>query len=295
MAGSMSFAPPTALGYFTALVAQDDSLSLLEAAASLAQDAYPRFDPQAVPSQLDAMGAALLGRVPQDAVPMQRLRLLNHFFYRVLGFQANVNDYHDPRNSYLCDVLSRRRGIPVTLGLLYLELAAQIGLDGDGVSFPGHFLVRLKLPQGEVVIDPFNGRSLSRSDLEERLQPWREVHGAGDVDDAGLARWLQPATPRQVVARMLSNLARIHQARGDDLALLAVRERLVTLLPGDTRQRRDRGLVRARVGDFEQAREDLQVYLAGHPDAPDAAAVAQQLRAWRDPGPGPRRGPRCAS
>jgi hypothetical protein len=110
---------------------------------------------------------------PADAPPLQRLRLLNRYFFQELGFAGNVNDYYDPRNSYLPDVLRTRRGIPITLALLYVELATQAGLQAAGVSFPGHFLVKLRMPRGEVVIDPFSGQSLSREDLDERLMPYR--------------------------------------------------------------------------------------------------------------------------
>ena len=282
----MQFKAPTALEYFASLVAHDAALALLEAAASLAQDAYPAADPQTVLSEVDALAATLGRRLPADAAPMQRLRLLNHYFFEELRFEGNVNDYDDPRNSYLCDVLARRRGIPVSLGVLYIELASQAGLAVEGVAAPGHFLVRLHLPQGEVVIDPFTGRSLSLPELEERMQFWRVAPDGSTADDAALAQFLRPATPREVITRMLRNLVRIHEQRGDDLALLAVRDRLVTLLPDDWRERRDRGLVRGRVGQIERARADLEAYLAHAPQAQDAADVARQLLAWRDAPPG---------
>ena len=110
-------------------------------------------------------------------MPLQRLRLLNRYFFQDLGFAGNVNHYHDPRNSYLHEVLRSRRGIPITLAVLYIELAQQIGLHAQGRLFPGHFLVKLRLrqgrQQGEVLIDPFTGRSLSRDELAEMLQPHR--------------------------------------------------------------------------------------------------------------------------
>lgn len=291
MAESMWFEPPTALEYFASLVAEDASLPVLEAAASLAQDAYAVFDPQSVPAQVDALAATLRRRLPPDAAPVQRLRVLNRYFFGELGFQGNVNDFHDPRNSYLCDVLERRLGIPITLALIYVELATQAGLVAEGVSFPDHFLVCLRLPQGEAVIDPFSGRSLSQPELEERLQPWAIAQTGRAAAGQALARWLRPATPRQIVARMLRNLARIHQTRGDDRALLAVRERMVALLPDDGVQRRDRGLARGRLGQLALACDDLADYLARHADAPDARAMAAQWRAWG----GADDGPRCAS
>ena len=109
MPGPLQFAIPSALDYFTTLVAEDESLSLVEAAASIAQDAHPQLDVQSVLAEIDALGAKLCRRVPADAVPLQRLRLLNRYFFHELGFAGNVNDYYDPRNSYLHLVLSSRR------------------------------------------------------------------------------------------------------------------------------------------------------------------------------------------
>jgi regulator of sirC expression with transglutaminase-like and TPR domain len=110
-----------------ALVADDASLSLIEAAASIAQDEYPEVDTQTVLAEVDAMADKLKRRIPADAVPVQRLRWLNRYFFQELGFAGNVNNYYDPRNSYLHTVLSTRRGIPITLAVLYIELATQIG------------------------------------------------------------------------------------------------------------------------------------------------------------------------
>ena len=162
----MTFETPTALEFFATLVADDASLSVVEAAAAIGHDEFPQLDTQAVLADIDALAARLKRRFPVDAVPVQRLRWLNRFFFQDLGFAGNVNDYHDPHNSYLHRVLETRRGIPITLALIYMELATQIGLTARGISFPGHFLVKLRMNTGqqlgEVVIDPFTGQSLSR-------------------------------------------------------------------------------------------------------------------------------------
>ena len=147
---------------------------------------------------------------------MQRLRLLNRFFFQELGFAGNVNDYYDPRNSYLHCVLETRRGIPITLALLYVELASQIGLHARGVSFPGHFLVKLRMPQGEVVIDPFTGQSMSREALDALLVPYRRREGLERrLRRCRSALFLQAAPPREVIARMLRNLKEIHRSAED--------------------------------------------------------------------------------
>src|ERR1017187_3896079 len=166
MSGPLPLLPPTALDYFASLVADDETLPLLETAIAIAQHEYPSFDTQSTLTEIDALAARLKARIARDAMPMQRLRLLNRFFFQELGFAGNVNDYYDPRNSYVHTVLETRRGIPITLALIYIELATQSGLDAHGVSFPGHFLARLRMPQGDIVIDPFTGQSMSRDALD---------------------------------------------------------------------------------------------------------------------------------
>src|SRR5918912_637370 len=222
MAEPLQFEAPTALEYFSTLVADDASLSLIEAAASIAQDEFPDLDTQTVLAEVDAMADKLKRRIPADAVPVQRLRWLNRFFFQEMGFAGNVNNYYDPRNSYLHTVLATRRGIPITLAVLYIELATQIGLTARGVSFPGH--------------------SLSRDELDELLGPYKRSHGLLGEFDAPLGLFLQAAPPRDVLARMLRNLKEIHRSARDWPRLLAVQHRLVILLPHAWEERRDRGL-----------------------------------------------------
>jgi regulator of sirC expression with transglutaminase-like and TPR domain len=281
MAGSLNFAAPTAHEYFAALVADDASLSVLEAAIAVAQDDEPRLDPQTVLAQVDALADKLRRRIPADAAPLQRLRLLNTYFFHELGFAGNVNDYYDRRNSYVNHVLKTRRGIPITLAVIYIEVAQQIGLHAAGVSFPGHFLVKLHLPRGEVVIDPFSGHSLSREDLEERLAPFRLRNGLAADDAAPLGLYLQAAPGREIVGRLLRNLKEIHRSAGDRLRLAAVMERLVILLPRAWDERRDRALVLADLGRFDEAASDLALYLEHRDDADDAPRLRRQLAAWR--------------
>ena len=284
MASSLRFAAPTALEYFSTLVADDASLSLLEAATAIAQDDFPRLDTQSVLAEIDALADRLKRRMPADAVPVQRLRWLNRYFFQELGFAGNVNDYYDPRNSYLNAVLETRRGIPITLSLLYIELATQVGLTARGVSFPGHFLVKLRMPQGEVVIDPLNGQSLSREELDELLAPYRKRQGLEGDFEIPLGLFLQAASAREVLARMLRNLKEIHRSAEDWPRLLAVLERLVVLLPAEWEERRDRGLARAELGLVDGAVRDLAAYLQQAPQAEDRSAIAQRLQALSDAG-----------
>jgi regulator of sirC expression with transglutaminase-like and TPR domain len=288
MSEPLQFEAPTALEYFSTLVADDASLSLIEAAAAIAQDDYPDLDTQAVLADIDAMADRLKRRIPADAVPVQRLRWLNRYFFQELGFAGNVNDYYDPRNSYLHTVLSTRRGIPITLAVLYIELATQIGLTARGVSFPGHFLIKLRMhtgkQHGEVVIDPFTGHSLSREELDELLGPYKRSHGLMGDFDAPLGLFLQAAPARDVLARMLRNLKEIHRSAEDWPRLLGVLHRLVILLPTAWEERRDRGLVLADLGQFSLAVDDLSAYLRHRPDAEDHGAVTARLTELRDAG-----------
>ena len=277
----MLFEAPTALEYFATLVADDASLSLTEAAIAIAQDEFPRLDTQAVLAEIDTLAHRLKKRIPPDAVPVQRLRWLNRFFFQEMGFGGNLNDYYDPRNSYLHALLETRRGIPISLSVLYIELATQIGLTARGVSFPGHFLVKLRMqtgPQhGEVVIDPFTGHSLSREELDELIAPYKRNRGLLGEFDAPLGLFLQAAPARDVVARILRNLKEIHRTSEDWPRLLAVLQRLVILLPQAWEERRDRGLTYAELGFDEQAMQDLGAYLEHVAEAPDRAAIAERL------------------
>lgn len=281
----MHFAAPTALEYFATLVADDASLPLVEAALALAQDEHPELDTQDVLARIDTLAQRLRRRIPADAVPLQRLRWLNRFFFQELGFAGNVNHYHDPANSYLHRVLETRRGIPISLAVLYVELATQIGLTASGVSFPGHFLVKMRMARGEVVIDPFSGQSLSREELDERLAPYKRLRGLPADFETPLGLFLQAASARDVLVRMLRNLKQIHRGKGDAARLLAVQQRLVILLPHVWEEHRDRGFAHADLGHDEAAALDLSAYLENSPAASDRGVIEQRLLRLRSGGP----------
>lgn len=273
----IDFSAPTPLAYFRSLVQSDDHFPLLEAAASLAQDEYPELDVQQVLGDVDQLLARLKRRLPADAPALQRLRMLNQFFFQDLSFGSNINDYSDPDNSYLNVVLRTRRGIQISLAVLWLELAQGLGLHARGVCFPGHFMVKVNLPKGQVVIDPFTGQSLSREELSERLEPYKRRSGLTGEFEVPLGLYLQSAPPRDILARMLRNLKEIHRAQEDWPRMLAVLDRLVVLLPEAWDERRDRGLVHAELGHTQDALHDLQVYLGAEPSAHDQAALKVRL------------------
>jgi regulator of sirC expression with transglutaminase-like and TPR domain len=268
------------LDYFASLVQEDESIPLFEAALAIAQDVDPQLDLAATQAEVDQLAARLQRRLAPDASSVQKLRMLNHFFYRELGFAGNVNDYYDPDNSYLHRVISTRRGIPISLAVLYMELAQQIGLDVKGISFPGHFLMKLSIQSGDIVLDPFNGVSLSREELEERLEPYFEQHSyPGAIP---LSYYLHAAHPREILVRMLRNLKALFVEHMRWQRVLGVQQRLLILLPDEITERRDRGLAYANLECPQAALSDIEAYLEERPYAPDADVLRSKLPELRE-------------
>jgi len=268
------------LDYFASLVQQDDTIPLFEAALTIAQDSDPLLDLTAIQAELDTLGASLQQRLASDASHVQKLRLLNHYFYQELGFAGNVNDYYDPNNSYLHRVIHTRRGIPISLAIVYMELAQQIGLQVKGISFPGHFLMKLSVQSGDIIIDPFNGASLSREDLEERLEMYLDQNAS--TSEIPLVRYLQSAHPREILVRMLRNLKTLFVEHQLWQRVLGVQQRLVILLPDDITEKRDRGLIFANLDCPMAALQDFEAYLSERPYASDAELLREKLPDLRE-------------
>ena len=270
----------TPLTYFQSLVAVDQNFPLLEAAAAIAQDEEPGLDVQEVLATCDALLVRLKRRLKPDAEPLQKLTVLNQFFYNELGFGCNANNFYAPENSYLNEVFRTRRGIPISIAVIWLELAQALDLQADGVSFPGHFLVKVTLPEGLVVMDPLTGDSLGLDRLTERLAPYRqgfEVAEDGEESDTPLGLYLQPARPRDILTRMLRNLKEIFSSQSDWQRLKCVLDRLIVLNPDAIDERRDRGLALLSLGLNAEARDDLQAYVSHATDAKDLDFIRLQL------------------
>jgi regulator of sirC expression with transglutaminase-like and TPR domain len=279
---SLNLSPPTPLSYFASLVQSDDQFPLLEAAASLAQDEEPTLDVQQVLDDVARLVKRVKARMPEAADDLTRLANLTQVFYKDLGFGMNANDYYAPENSYIFDVLRTRRGIPISLAVIWLELAQALDLQAQGISFPGHFLVKVALEGGLVVLDPLTGESLGLDSLSERLSPYRapeDQFAAPDLDEGEtpLGLYLQACPPRDMLARMLRNLKEIFRAQEDWPRMLQVLDRLVILLPEVWSERRDRGLVHAELGHVHEALQDLRQYLEAVPAAPDTAALRNRV------------------
>ena len=272
MAGPL---PLSNLPRFARLVGRRDAtLDLAEAALLIAQDAYPRLDVEAYLRRLDELAEPLrAGWCEYARLPELVARLNGHLFGEI-GFRGNREDYYDPRNSYLIEVLDRRLGIPITLSVVYMEVARRLGLRVDGIGLPGHFLVAAERDGTSLLLDPFNGGEVVTMDDCERLV--QESYG----DSVPFSEeQLAPVRKRQILTRMLNNLKRTYLAADDGAAAWPVVEKMVCLNPESAVDRRDRGLVAYRLNHFAQARPDLQYYLEHRPDAPDRLAVQVSLAA----------------
>jgi len=269
MAGCMS-SPLSPRTRFTELVSNGDGFDLAEVALLIAAEAYPGLDLARYLRVLDALAVEAQARQHGADDDVERVRRLVHFLAVEGRFRGNQDDYYDRRNSFLNEVLERRTGIPITLALIYMEVARRLGLLVVGVGFPGHFLV--KHPGSpELVIDPFFGQILSPEDCEQRLR-------AALGPSARLEpTHLEPAAPRDIVVRMLRNLKQIYLRAREYEPALACSERILLVQPELSQELRDRGLLYEQLECYAAARADLERFLALAPDDPSADTVRQHL------------------
>jgi regulator of sirC expression with transglutaminase-like and TPR domain len=259
---------------------KEEKIDLARACLLIAQDAYPGLDVERYLGDIERMAIRLRARIPQSGGAEERVVALNQYLYDDLGYWGNTEDYYDPRNSYLNEVLERRTGIPITLGIVYMELGRRIGLPLEGVSFPGHFLVRLRLRGGTLVLDPFTGGApQSEDELRKRLErviPDR-VPGGVAVAELPLDQFLEPASTRQILARVLRNLKGIYREAGKPERVLQVLNRMLLVSPESNGERRDRGYLYQKLECWRPALKDLSDYLEREPDAPDIDDVRASL------------------
>ncbi len=266
---------------FAELLARgEDQIDLARACLLIAQDAYPGLDVEGYLGEIERLAARLRGRLAPQGGAEERVAALNQFLFDELGYSGNADHYYDPRNSYLNEVLDRRTGIPLTLSVLYLEIGRRVGLALQGVSFPGHFLVRLPLRGATLVLDPFSGgEPQSEADLRARL---RRVIPPGatapvPVEELPLDQFLEPAGKRQILARLLRNLKGIYREAEKPERLLAVLNRMLVVAPEAHGELRERALVYQRLECYRAALKDLSEYAERAPDAPDMDEVRARL------------------
>jgi regulator of sirC expression with transglutaminase-like and TPR domain len=229
------------LARFAEVVVRDD-FSLDHAALLIGAWEYPRRDLDAYREMLDEIAERAAPDVERAPSGVSRARAISDWLFDRMGFTGNLDDYYDPRNSFLCEVIDRRVGIPISLSVLYLEVARRVGVLAQGVNFPGHFLVRVAIEDAWLFLDPYNnGRSLAPADLEQLLR--KTTTPTAVLEPSVIAA----ASKRQIVARMLVNLAGIYGRQGDLPRSLDVLERLAILEPQNPRIARDLAQLRERV------------------------------------------------
>jgi regulator of sirC expression with transglutaminase-like and TPR domain len=257
----------------------DECIDLVVGAALIARDTYAHLDVDRCHARLDEIAAPLAARGLEALSPEEQADAVSAHLYESLGFRGNEQDYYDPRNSLLPDVLDRKLGIPITLGLVYCEVARRAGVRARGVSFPGHFLVRVDRPGVEdapVAVDPFfGGRRLDDAGLQrlmDRSAPSQKVV---------VGEHLAPAGTRPVLVRMLINLKWIYATRGDFARALLALDRIISLTPDSVPALRERGMLADKLGAVEAARADLTRLLELMPQAPDASSIRARLAQLR--------------
>lgn len=251
----------------------DKQIDLAKAALYLAQEEYLQLDPEEYLNALETMALEVGKRLPSELYPMRVIQTINQYLFQDLGFSGNAEQYYDPRNSYLNQVIDRRTGIPITLSLVYLEIAKRVDFPMVGVGMPGHFLIRPTVGEMQIFVDPFNhGEVMFEADCLERLR--QIFHQPVDLRP----EFSEAVSARYILMRILANLKAIYLKLGDLPRVLAAIERILLLFPDAPMEQRDRGLLYYQTGRWIEAAQDLENYLAQMPLAEDALIVQELLR-----------------
>ncbi len=259
----------------------DDRIDLARAALVVASEEYTQLPVEPYLARLDQLSERVRDRLANETAPPVVLQELLHTLFRREGFQGNRASYYDPRNSFLNDVLDRKRGIPLTLGVVTLEVGWRLGLPLEGVNFPGHFLVRFQGAAMNLLVDPFDGGRLFFEDEAQALL---------DRAYGGMVRmrpeFLRRSGRRDMLVRLLTNLKGIYLNVQDSARALAAVERILVIHPTAQGEIRDRGTLLARLGRTEEAIEQLEWYLGAAPDASDADRIQSLVDDLRGGSPG---------
>ncbi len=254
---------------FAMLVAREP-VPLARGALLIAKEEYPALEVDTYIGTLTALARQAEPLVRAGADTIDRVRRLSHFLFEQQGFSGNTEDFADPRNSFLNQVLERRLGIPISLAVVYIEVGRRVGLNLHGVSFPSHFLVKAVDPRGELIIDPFNkGELLGLDDLHARLQ---QIYGQPVELQPAM---LRAAEPRQILSRMLRNLKNIYTGAGDAMRALAALDRILLLEPRSCDEVLERAGLYEKLECFQPALDDLRSFLSLAPEHPAADAARE--------------------
>jgi regulator of sirC expression with transglutaminase-like and TPR domain len=244
---------------------------LAEGALVVAAEARPEIEIERALESIGAIVERARPLVQHASTPSAAVEALNHALFELERFRGNQDQYDDPRNSFLDEVLASRRGLPITLSVLYVEVARRLGLEAHGIGFPGHFLAKVvgvdDRPEGEIIIDPFFARTLSLSDCADRLR-------AAAGEDASLDQgWLRAATAREIYVRILNNLKLLFLRRGEGLTALGCFDRILVLAPDAAFEYRDRGILLERLDCILPAIQDYTRFLELAPRHESAQAI----------------------
>ena len=254
----------------------DAEIDVVRAALSLAKSEYPDLNIERELFTFQRMAGDISSRLLDDDDPLYCMNTLSEYLFDHLGFKGNDEDYYDPRNSYLNQVLARRMGIPITLAVVYMEIGRRLKIPLVGIGMPGHFLVR-HVEVDDLFVDPFHGGiMLSEDECRERLR--ERVTGEIPWDPS----MLRPVSNQEILDRIIRNLKAIFMNRGDFVRALDVAEFAVSLDPHSPLNRRDRGIAHYQLGNVAKAIDDLRFYLALAPDGPDVGRVRALVAELRD-------------
>jgi regulator of sirC expression with transglutaminase-like and TPR domain len=263
--------PEARAAFIRLLQLPDAELDLAEGALWIAAEEYLSLRPSVYLERIARMAAELKRRVQTEIKPSRVVAICNEFFFEEMNFKGNRQEYYDPRNSYLNEVIDRRVGIPITLSVLYLAVAERAGLPVRGVGMPGHFLVKYApaAAESEIFIDAFNGRTLDRQECAKMLE---EMFGeAVEMKPA----FLEPTGKRQILARILNNLKGLYLSRSDLKRALAASDRILLADPHLTAEWRDRGLINFQMHRDTEALKDFSQYLGIRPEPEDSQRIKQ--------------------
>ena len=250
-----------------------EQVDLAAVALEIARDEFPELQVDCWLARLDVMGRQVRERISPEDGPEALIEQLNHFLFAEEGYRGNTENYYDPRNSFLNEVLERKLGIPITLSLVYLALAERVGLAMRGVGMPAHFIVKLMGSEREIFVDPFHaGAILTRDDCEQRVSQVVGLPVTLNVDQ------LEPSSNDQVVLRLLGNLKVIYLEQTDLVRALRVQERICAVHPLDATELRDLGLLYLRTNRPGPAIEQFQQYCRRSPEAEDLETVRTLLK-----------------
>ncbi len=265
----------TGQGYdmFVKAVSQaEKDIDLAICALLLASDEYPSLNLDEYLKKLDALAGEIRAKIQEENNPLRILTEINRYLFDEEGFRGNTSQYYDPKNSFLNDVLDRKMGIPITLSLVYMEVGKRVGIELQGVGFPGHFIVKYRDKQGEFFLDPFNsGRILQMEDLQKLFD---SIYGGTIKLEP---EHLRPSTKKEIIRRMLANLKGIYVNANHYDRALAVTQKILAIVPDEPDEIRDLGLIRLHLGQNFEAIEDLERYLQLRPNASDAAEVFREI------------------